>query len=203
MRSWEIILAAVLVLVMFGAGLLVKTDIRTPRQVGETFTLWAAEGFGVGRIPWAPGTFGSALGMAWFWLLLAGGGCLAFVLGLLAAIALSVWFCGIAEDKLGKKDPSSVVLDEISAMPLCFAALVWLRARHGAWPDSAYFFSGGNWLPILGVFAAFRLFDVWKPWPVRQSQALPRGWGITLDDQLAALYVNAMTLMIWGLGGLF
>ncbi|MGH7969228.1 MAG: phosphatidylglycerophosphatase A family protein [Limisphaerales bacterium] len=203
MRPWDIILAAVLVLLLFIAGLLVRTEVRTPGQVAGVFALWVAEGFGVGRIPWAPGTFGSVVGIAWFWVLLAGGGYLVFMAGLVAGIALSVWLCGVAEERLGKKDPSSVVLDEISAMPLCFVALVWLHARHGGWPEPAYFFSDGNWLSILGVFAAFRLFDVWKPWPVHQSQALPRGWGITVDDQLAALYVNAATLIIWSLRALF
>ena len=50
----------------------------------------------------------------------------------------------------------------------------------------------------LGVFAAFRFFDATKPWPVRQSQALPGGWGITVDDVLAAIYVNALVLLVYG-----
>jgi phosphatidylglycerophosphatase A len=47
-----------------------------------------------------------------------------------------------------------------------------------------------------GVFAAFRFFDIVKPWPVRQSQSLPGGWGITVDDVLAAGYVNVTILVI-------
>jgi len=202
MRPWEIILAAVLVLLVFVAGVLARTEVRTARQMAGIFALWVAQGFGVGGIPWAPGTFGSVVGLAWLWLLLAGGGYFIFLGGVVAGIALSVWLCGVAEEKLGKTDPPSVVLDEISAMPLCFLALVWLRARHSGWPEPVSFFSDGNWLPLLGVFAAFRLFDVWKPWPVRQSQSLPGGWGITVDDQLAALYVNAVTLGVWGLRAL-
>jgi phosphatidylglycerophosphatase A len=49
---------------------------------------------------------------------------------------------------------------------------------------------------VAGVFAAFRLFDILKPWPVRQSQVLPGGWGITIDDLLAAVYVNLLFLAI-------
>ena len=52
---------------------------------------------------------------------------------------------------------------------------------------------------MVAVFAAFRFFDVLKPWPVRQSQRLPGGWGVTMDDVLAALYVNllaALTLLL-------
>jgi phosphatidylglycerophosphatase A len=57
-------------------------------------------------------------------------------------------------------------------------------------------------LAAIGVFAAFRFFDVAKPWPVRQSQALPGGWGITVDDFLAAFYVNAVVLLVFGAGAL-
>jgi phosphatidylglycerophosphatase A len=54
-------------------------------------------------------------------------------------------------------------------------------------------------LGISGLFAAFRLFDIWKPWPVRQSQALPGGWGVTVDDFLAAIYVAlaALPVVLW------
>jgi phosphatidylglycerophosphatase A len=53
------------------------------------------------------------------------------------------------------------------------------------------------WLTA-GFFAAFRFFDVLKPWPVRQSQALPGGWGVTVDDLLAALYVNLLLAVVLG-----
>ncbi|HWH69205.1 MAG TPA: phosphatidylglycerophosphatase A, partial [Candidatus Sulfotelmatobacter sp.] len=54
------------------------------------------------------------------------------------------------------------------------------------------------WLGTLGIFVAFRFFDVAKPWPVRQSQSLPGGLGITIDDALAAVYVNLVTLLVYG-----
>jgi phosphatidylglycerophosphatase A len=46
----------------------------------------------------------------------------------------------------------------------------------------------------LGLVALFRVFDIWKPWPVRQSQCLPGGWGVTVDDLLAAVYVALLSL---------
>ena len=49
----------------------------------------------------------------------------------------------------------------------------------------------------LGVFALFRFFDVLKPWPVQQSQSLPGGWGVTIDDVLAAIYVNLAVLLVY------
>ncbi|SRR6266404_33923 len=160
--------------------------------------LFIAQGFGIGRIPFAPGTWGSVVGVVWFALLLATGKLWVLIIGSIAGVALSVWLCDVAERVLGQKDPGSVVLDEIAAMPVCFFAwlgiLVW---RNGTLPAVEQLVSKGNWLVVLGVFAAFRFFDILKPWPVRQSQSLPGGWGITVDDLLAAVYVNATVLVVY------
>lgn len=160
--------------------------------------LWIAQGFGVGRIPVAPGTFGSVAGVGWFGLLLLTGSLWLFIAGTISAIALSVWLCGAAEKILGRTDPGSVVLDEIAAMPVCFLGLVILMVfKTGALPGAAQFFSAHTWPLTLGVFAAFRFFDVAKPWPVYQSQSLPGGWGVTIDDVLAAVYVNVVVLLVY------
>jgi phosphatidylglycerophosphatase A len=163
-----------------------------------SFILWIAQGFGVGRIPFGPGTFGSLVGVLWFGLLLATGNIWLFCAGTVAGVALSVWLCGAAEKILNQKDPGSIVLDEISALPICFAGWViaWL-GKSGSLPRVEIFFAGSNWLLVLGVFVAFRVFDVVKPWPVRQSQGLPGGWGVTIDDVLAAIYVNVLMLLIF------
>ena len=63
-----------------------------------------------------------------------------------------------------------------------------MAARTGEFPGPARFFQLAALPGTLGVLALFRLFDIWKPWPVRQSQALPGGWGVVVDDLLAALY---------------
>ena len=158
-----------------------------------------SQGFGIGRIPFAPGTFGSVLGLGWFALLLLPRNFWVFVGGILVGLAFSVWACDVGEKVLGKKDPGSVVLDEVAAIPLCFLAWVALEYfRNGIVHPPSYFFSAQKWLAVLGVFAAFRLFDITKPWPARQSQSLPGGWGITIDDAFAALYVNLVTLIVWG-----
>ncbi len=160
--------------------------------------LWVAQGFGVGRIPVAPGTFGSVVGVLWFGLLLLTGSMWLFVAGTIAAIALSVWLCGVAEKTLGQTDPGSVVLDEIAAIPVCFLGWVAVLVfKTGALPGVAQFFSAPTWPLTLGVFVAFRFFDVAKPWPVYQSQSLPGGWGVTIDDVLAAVYVNAVVLLVY------
>jgi phosphatidylglycerophosphatase A len=159
--------------------------------------LWIAQGFGVGRIPLGPGFFGSLVGVLWFGLLLATGNLWFFVTGAVAGLALSIWLCGAAEKILGQKDPGSIVLDEITALPICFLAwVIILLCKSGSLPKLDDFF-GSRWPLALGVFVAFRFFDVVKPWPVRQSQVLPGGWGVTIDDVLAAVYVNILTLLVY------
>ena len=162
--------------------------------------LWIAQGFGIGRVPFGPGTFGSILGLGWTALLIATGNFWIFLAGTIAGIALSVWLCGEGEKILKQKDPSSVVLDEIAAIPVCFTGWVWAlwRTPHALPPVEKLF---SSWTVVLFLFAAFRFFDIVKPWPIKQSQALSGGWGVTVDDLLAAVYVNLL-LGIAVLGGI-
>jgi len=150
--------------------------------------LWIAQGFGAGWAPVAPGTFGSLVGLGWFLALALTRSWVWFILGNVAAFVISVWLCGEGERLLQKKDPGSIVLDEIAALPCCF--IVWMLAASPPkqWLGPAFYVrhAGG----MLAIFGLFRLFDVWKPWPIRQSQNLPGGLGVTVDDFLAALYVN-------------
>src|SRR2546427_7185910 len=113
------------------------------------FILWIAQGFGIGRIPFAPGTFGSLLGLVWFAVLLLPGNLWFGLGGMLAALFLSIWLCGAAEKILGRTDPGSVVLDEIVAVPLCFAVCVGHYSwRHGVLPAAGYFF-GRDGCPLM------------------------------------------------------
>ncbi|MBA4148195.1 MAG: phosphatidylglycerophosphatase A [Verrucomicrobia bacterium] len=160
--------------------------------------LWLAQGFGSGRIPFGPGTWGSFVGLLWFAVLLSFRSPLIFWLGVILSVRLSVWLCGEAEKILRQKDPGSVVIDEIIALPLCFGT--WLGVLHfqkGIWPTPEYFFSAEKWPMTIAVFILFRIADVAKPWPVHQSQSLPGGWGVTIDDVLAAGYVNIVLLLAW------
>ncbi|PWU17761.1 MAG: phosphatidylglycerophosphatase A [Verrucomicrobia bacterium] len=171
------------------------------RRLNQTFALWIAQGFGIGRIPFAPGTFGSLLGLLWFGLLLSFGNLWMFIGGTVAGIGVSVWLCGVAEKILGQKDPGSVVLDEVTAMPVCFIAWVLpISIYLGKMPPPFFFYTPQFWPWTIGVFLAFRLFDVVKPWPIHQSQSLPGGWGVTVDDVLAAVYVNLLFLLAGKLG---
>ena len=166
--------------------------------------LWIAQGLGVGRISIAPGTFGSLLGLLWFALLLLIGDFWCFGAVVVAVVPVAAWICGKAARLLGERDPPSIVLDEIVAVPVCFVG--WLGIvtfKTGVFPHPAYFVSDQTWLLTVAVFASFRFFDVLKPWPIFQSQFLRRGWGITADDVLAAVYSNVVVLAAYAGKALF
>jgi phosphatidylglycerophosphatase A len=158
--------------------------------------LWVAQGFGVGRrVPFGPGTAGSVLGLLWFALLDATGSLWLYLAGTIAGLALSVWLCGIAERLLKETDPSSVVLDEITALPVCFLPWVFCEwHRRGTLPSPTLFGGVHTWYVTVGIFFLFRVFDILKPWPICQSQRLPGGWGVTVDDLLAAIAVALVSL---------
>src|SRR6185503_19500392 len=85
--------------------------------------------------------------------------------------------------------PGSIVLDEIIAIPFCF--LPWVASewfRHGTLPQPEFFFQDRALALTLLTVALFRVFDIAKPWPIRQIQRLPGGWGVTVDDLIAAAY---------------
>lgn len=161
----------------------------------QNSVLILAQGFGLGRIPIAPGTFGSLPGLLWLMLLMQTRSVTILLFGLAAGILLSVWVCGAGERILKQRDPSSIVFDEIVALPVGF--LPWVLSetyRHGHLPEPGFLLQGWGWLATLVLFVLFRAFDVLKPWPVGPSQTLHGGWGVTMDDVLAGLYVALISL---------
>jgi phosphatidylglycerophosphatase A len=109
--------------------------------------------------------------------------------------AIGVWAASRAADFSGIKDPQFVVIDEVAGqhltlfLPLIPIALPNLT-QHLDLSTYAIFFilSLLNWKYLLLGFLLFRLFDIWKPFPVRQLEKLPRGWGIMADDWMAGIY---------------
>jgi phosphatidylglycerophosphatase A len=220
--GWEVILIIAVVLILFGAKKLPElfgglgkgmkefrkaSDEVTEALRGEaepdseerkpkfSVRVFVAQGLGIGRIPFAPGTFGSFLGLIWFAMLITTGNFWAYLAGCIEGIAFSIWLCDDAEKILGETDPGSIVLDEIIAIPFCFlpwVASVWWSS--GGLPGVEFFFSGSAVWMTLGLVVLFRVFDIWKPWPIRQIQRLPGGWGVTVDDLLAAAYVAGISL---------
>ena len=145
----------------------------------ERFAFAIATWFGCGRSPWAPGTVGSAAALAIAAALHAYLGFVSYDFLLLAAALAgpAVWAADVAAKTSGIKDPGFVVVDEVLGQWIALgAARPW------------------NWLSCLGAFALFRLFDIWKPPPVRQLESLPGGLGINADDVMAGIYA---ALVLW------
>jgi len=109
---------------------------------------------------------------------------------------IGVWSSSRAATYAGAKDPQHVVIDEVSGMQLTLIlAIVPLGLPTHLLPaDDASVFalysalSLLNWKYLLLGFILFRVFDIWKPWPVRQLEKLPGGWGIMADDWMAGIY---------------
>lgn len=146
-----------------------------------------ATAFGLGYAPAAPGTAGSLGAVAAAWLLVAYAGWRPLWFGALAlaALAPSIWAAGVAARESGEKDPGFVVIDEVVGQWVAIAGARALNLR--------------SWL---GAFVLFRLFDIWKPAPVRQLEALPGGTGIVADDVMAGAYV-ALVLFAAGCFNLY
>ncbi|OFW16987.1 MAG: hypothetical protein A3F70_17580 [Acidobacteria bacterium RIFCSPLOWO2_12_FULL_67_14] len=126
----------------------------------------------VGYAPVAPGTFGSAAGLALFWAVRSGG-VPALEAAVIAAVLLAgTWSASAAERQLGVPDPGPVVIDEVAGMLITLAFIPVNTA--GA---------------LLGFFL-FRLLDIVKPWPARGFERLPGGLGVMADDVMAGVYGN-------------
>jgi len=205
--GWIVLLIALVILILFGAWRLpditraAATGDRKElgevlSETGAALVVCIAQGFGIGRAPVAPGTFGSLLGLLWFVLLVASGEFWVYVAGTLCGLAVSVVVCGIAEKLLEEKDPGSVVFDEIAAVPICFLPWVTIGSlKLQGLPPVEHFFTSRAWILTGTIFVLFRAVDVLKPWPIRQSQKLPGGWGVTMDDLLAAVVVGLVSLL--------
>lgn len=153
--------------------------------------------FGVGFIPFAPGTWGSAVGVVIFllvrkieldylaihsstgqagaWLYAANS------IFLLAFCWAGIWASTRAAQIFQKKDPSYVVVDEVMGQLITFLFVPFAV----------------SWQMILAGFLLFRLFDIWKPYPVRTLEVLPEGLGICADDIVAGVYAGICLAIIY------
>jgi phosphatidylglycerophosphatase A len=138
--------------------------------VTRFFALPLATAAGVGYVPFAPGTFGSAVGLL-LWALLP----TSPAVHATTIVALSVagtWSGTIAEQHFGRRDPAQVVIDEVVGM------LITMFLNPVGWPGAA------------GGFVLFRLADIIKPYPANRLERLHGGMGVMADDAIAAVYAN-------------
>lgn len=155
--------------------------IGTGEILNEKLITFLATGFYSGLSPFAPGTAGTLVGvficllclpMPWILRLL-------FVLALLA---LSFYVAGEAENIYQKKDDQRIVVDEIIGLQITMLPVAI------------------NGLNLCAGFVLFRIFDILKPFPLKNLQELPGGWGVVADDVGAGIYAGAV---LWLLGYLF
>jgi phosphatidylglycerophosphatase A len=134
---------------------------------------------GVGYVPFAPGTFGSAAGLLVWWLL--GPSARVQSAAIVLIFAAGVWSASVCERHFGRTDPGHVVLDEVVGM------LITLLLNPVGWGGA---FTG---------FLLFRVADVIKPYPANRLERLHGGFGVMADDAMAAVYSNLALRVLLGL----
>lgn len=141
--------------------------------------LLATAGY-AGYFPFAPGTVGSAVGLALFAAIRWLDAPLAEPAAVVAVAVVGIWAAGVAERHWGRTDPGAVVIDEVAGMLLTLMAV----------PVS--------WAGAVVGFLVFRAYDIVKPFGARQCERLPGGYGVMTDDLVAGLYGNlTMRVLLW------
>jgi len=146
-----------------------ETEIK-PRPDWRNPWHLLAFGLGSGGVPKAPGTAGTLAAVPLYFIL-ASFSITAYLLALFVMFIFGVWLCGKVSDDLGVHDHGGIVWDEWVGFLITMA---WVPPE---------------WLWVVIGFLLFRLFDIWKPWPISYlDQHLSGGLGIMLDDVLAGIY---------------
>src|SRR5688572_2966118 len=177
-----------------------KTDLERRRPDGvKDYLALGLTTFGVGYVPGAPGTYGSVLAVAFYALLsnLFGGFRYTpsvtrpefmvaaihavILIAFLFFILLGIWAAGRAIELLGNSDPSQAVVDEVIGQLMVFLFIPFTR----------------SWVLIAAGFLLFRLFDIWKPYPIDYLQSLPGGIGVCADDILAGIYAGVVLSLVY------
>ena len=137
-----------------------------------------ATAFGVGFIPFAPGTFGSAVGLLVWTFLPASPPTQA--IAVVATFLMGWWSATRAEKYFGRTDPGQVVIDEVMGMLITLFGI------------------SIGWKSALAGFLLFRVADILKPYPANRFERLPGGLGVMADDAMAAVYANlVLRACIW------
>jgi phosphatidylglycerophosphatase A len=137
--------------------------------------------FYVGLIPVAPGTWGSLVALPFGYLLHYLGGFPLLLLGIVVVAGVGYWATSAELVQASVPDPSEIVIDEVVGQ---WIALIPLSAGlwHAGVPGHVF-----PWPGWVGAFVMFRLFDIWKPWPVSWADGLHGAVGVMLDDVLAGV----------------
>jgi phosphatidylglycerophosphatase A len=148
-------------------------------EVGRAVVMFLATGCYIGKLPVAPGTFGSLLAIPACFLVaglpLAATSCI-----ILAFIGMAVWVADAAETILKTQDPGCIVIDEVAGMMVTMAGIP------------------ANWMTVTAGFVIFRIIDIIKPFPIRTAERyVPGGAGVVLDDVIAGIMGNVLLRIVW------
>lgn len=139
-------------------------------------------GFGSGLAPKAPGTFGSAFALLFIPIWVS----LGFTLSTIAILIMSlvgIYICDQTAKIIDVHDDGRIVWDEFAGQSITFLPLLYLQQV--------------TWIWVITGFILFRIFDVWKPWPIRViDRQVHGGFGIMLDDIIAGVWAALCTLII-------
>ena len=148
----------------------------------ERCIVFCGVGFGSGLAPKAPGTFGSAFALLFvpIWLALGFWGS---IFAILVMSLIGIYICGQTAKIIHVHDDGRIVWDEFAGQSISFLPLIY--------------FGHMNWIWVLVAFGLFRLFDIWKPWPIRViDQKVGGGFGIMFDDIIAGFWA-ALCILIY------
>ncbi|MGE8540754.1 phosphatidylglycerophosphatase A [Acinetobacter sp. ANC 3813] len=158
-----------------GTNTLHKPEIHFQHMTWfERCVVFCGVGFGSGLAPKAPGTFGSAFALLFIpaWLAI---GYVNTIIAIAVMSLIGIYICGKTAQVMGVHDDGRIVWDEFAGQSITFLPLLYLGNM--------------NWLWVLIGFGLFRLFDVWKPWPIRVvDRQVGGGFGIMLDDIIAGIW---------------
>lgn len=148
-----------------------KLDFKNP-------ALWVATWFGCGLMRPAPGTWGTIGALPVGLILMALGGYVGLIFGLLFLLPIAFWSIKKFEAMIGTHDSGMIVIDEVAGMWIALLACV-----------------GQNPAYIIAAFLLFRLFDIWKPFPCGwMDRNLKGAKGVMLDDLMAGVYAAALII---------
>ncbi len=152
-------------------------------KIRERMIIFLATGFFIGTLPFAPGTFGSLLGLPIVFLL-SRLNLLLSVSVILLFIVFAIGIASAAEKILSQKDPAKIVIDEIAGLMVTFTGMSF------------------NSKTAIAGFIIFRVFDILKPFPIRTLESkISGGSGVVLDDVLAGIYANLILRLAFYITG--
>jgi phosphatidylglycerophosphatase A len=177
-----------------------EVEKRAPNGVLDYISL-AITTFGVGYLPLAPGTWGSLLAVGFYAILASSFRSVRYtanpespeslvaaihaiiLVAFLLFILVGIWAASRSIELLGNSDASQAVVDEVIGQLIVFLFIPFTS----------------SWLLIGAGFLFFRLFDIWKPYPIDYLQELPGGIGVCADDILAGVYAGVCVSIIYAI----